>query len=355
MSSESPHTPSLLTSNIAQCVLQQRLGIVPLPAVLKREPNDSRYFKPQTTRKHGTLQDPGLQANNPILIAMSEFQSLWPAQRTPDFILSLGTGFEEGDKDEPTRSPVRLRFWKRILQELTIATKGSKLAQDWESAMPSEWRSRYNRLDMAYEVEPPLDNFAAIEPLKPLVSDWLQGNEQVKDVWELMLVSNFYFELDDYPFFEDGRFHCTGKILCRLPMSERGFETLQKVLRETHSFFLVGGHPVKSFDSASSTEGLTTGTSQSTIDGGLVRCVDQASAMSLPFMKHISFTTGSLDSTLDISLIGLTSKRRPISGTPKKLIDFITARKLDAPFGTIEHTQKSKTLPPLPLRTRYRD
>src|ERR1700712_3829198 len=51
-----------------------------------------RYFKPKTIEGVGTYQDAGQLRNNPIFIALSEVEAIFPHTQEPDFVVSLGTG-----------------------------------------------------------------------------------------------------------------------------------------------------------------------------------------------------------------------------------------------------------------------
>ncbi|EGE84051.2 hypothetical protein BDDG_06996 [Blastomyces dermatitidis ATCC 18188] len=131
----------------------------------------------------GSLQNGGTHPhnnNNPVHMALSEAQHLWPTTK-PDVVISLGTGS----------------------QSLVQSSKTSSF-------------QNFMRINFPFSGAPPAMNDAdATESM----SQWVrkQPRKRIEEALILLLVSCFYFILDAVPDFHSGLFYCVGSLQCRAP------------------------------------------------------------------------------------------------------------------------------------------
>lgn len=143
---------------------------------------------------------------------------------------------------------------------------------------------------------------------------------------DYILSSIFYFELEDYPTYTNSAYDCAGYILCRLDLPVRGRRFLYQRLSETSSLFIVQGRTV--------------------------RCVQSVPESTPPFKQRVRFVVQSLGASIAISIRGLTSTTRLISGFPTSARRLIEAQELDCPFGTASHSVPEKALPSIPCKRK---
>jgi len=281
----------------------------------------------------GTFQDGGLLNNNPVEMARWESQHIWPDKSEPDFVLSVGTGTV---KPTPAwtaigpRSPVRDGFMRRLYDTFMRSLDGERAWKEVNNSLSATSRARYHRLNLQLKgAEPCIDDVSVMSPLKEQAESFIRSSAEAQLVRDSLYASMFYFELDDVPRFDGDAYVCVGHIFCRLDLDRRGREALYGRLASTSSFFLVGGRPVP--------------------------CVQTVPKCVPPFKRRIQFTVQALAEELYISIRGITTRPRTISGLPTSAEDLLRRQDLSAPFGRVDHACAQKTLPRIPSKRRIEE
>ncbi|KAJ5035237.1 acyl transferase/acyl hydrolase/lysophospholipase [Bipolaris maydis] len=283
------------------------------------------FFKPQVVGSLGAFQDGGLQHNNPASIAQWEMQFLWPNKPQPDFALSLGTG-----TSSPTvvsKSPTISRFYIRLFKSFMRNLDGEDAWKRFLNSISPNVRQRFHRLNIRLAgPEPSLDDTFVIPELKSKVAQTIdEDRPRISSIFDSMIASIFYFELDNLPTLGNTGYDCSGFIFCRLDIPPDNLRYLYNRLLTTDSWFLIQGTPV------------------SCVQNGYV-------PKSLPpFRRHISFQVETLEEMLTISIRGIISKPLLISGFPTTIQKLIEAQQLDSPYGTVDHVDQ-KPLPTIPRK-----
>ena len=287
-----------------------------------------RFFKPRLLQNLGTFQDGGLHYNNPLNIAMWETKYIWP-DKVVDFALSISTGTTDHDVhalSAASYSPVKDRFLSRLYKTFMKSLDGEKVWREISNSLSEREKPRYHRLNLPIQGrEPTLDDIMSIDALKAQAQSWIQVNQRFLPSLDSIYAAMFYFELAEYPGYYDNAYKCVGHIYCRLDMSFQGRRRLYEKLDSTSSYFLVLGHPT--------------------------RCVDYIPTCSPvpPFKRRLQFTVETLDEDVGITLLGLTSSPKTISGLPQTVAELVRKQQLRSPFGRADCTGEEKALPPTPI------
>ncbi|KAI9848884.1 MAG: hypothetical protein M1837_006400 [Sclerophora amabilis] len=292
-----------------------------------------QYFKTKFLKNLGTFQDGGLRHNNPLSIALWEKRCLWPEKDGLDFALSLRTG--SSDRILPSNSvlklcsPVRDGFLSRLFRSFMLSLDGEKAWRDLFNTLSDDLRYRFFRLNLKMlESEPDLDDTLKMGALKAMAREHITSNSQVQDILDSIYASMFYFELDCLPKFYNGVVQCSGFVCYRLRSTTKSRSRLYERLTQTSSQFIISGRAIP--------------------------CVDFIPKSIPPFKKHLRFTTQSLDAQVSISISGLTTRPRSISGLPKSVKELIALQRLDVPFSQADHSRSERMLPEHP-RKRSRE
>ncbi|KAF2278979.1 FabD/lysophospholipase-like protein [Westerdykella ornata] len=282
------------------------------------------FFRPYAVRSLGTFQDGGLQHNNPASIAQWEMRFIWPNKDPPDFTLSLGTGttmLTNSCKDKE-------RFYVRLFRSFMRSLDGEDAWKRFFNSLPTSLRHRYHRLNIFLPgQEPRLDDVAKIAELKTQTAQAIIQDIDTAPVLDSMIASLFYFELDDFPNWSNGTYSCSGHIMCRIDLPADGRHYLYRRLCETSSWFIIQGCPVQ--------------------------CVEYLPTSLPPFRRLVEFSVETLDELLAISLRGITTSARQISGFPVTVQNIINAQQLERPFGSATHARTEKVLPAVPAKRAY--
>lgn len=197
------------------------------------------------------------------------------------------------------------------------------------NGVSSEERHRYHRINVGLpEGEPRLDDVDQIATLKELALQAIPVNETLTAVTDYMIASAFYFELDDIPARVGRHYQCCGYISCRLDLPLEGRSRLYEWFLVTSSWFVIQGRPAQ--------------------------CTKNIPKGLPPFRRRLSFLVDSLEETVSISICGITTTGKAISGFPTTIGKLITAQQLDCPFGTVSQTL-NKRLPLIPLKRARED
>ncbi|KAI9673847.1 MAG: hypothetical protein M1822_009583 [Bathelium mastoideum] len=224
-------------------------------------------------------------------------------------------------------SPVRDRFFSRLYKTFMLNLDGEKAWRELVNTMAPEKRARYHRLNLSLKgPEPAIDDVAAMRMLKTAAEECMSSKSQLSSLLDSIHASIFYLELDDMPYFTGEAFHCSGHIFCRLELPRDGKDALMTQLLATSAYFLINGAPVVA--------------------------VGPETKKCPLFRRRVRFEVTSLEDSLGISIRGLTSRPRSISGMPKTLNQLIHLQQLQAPFGHATHRAVQKHLPQMPLKRK---
>ncbi len=285
------------------------------------------------------MQDGGLKHNMPAKLATWEVKYLWPDRPDPDLLLSLGTGTMLDAPNSPhikgthmwsrmCESTMIGRFLKRLWKILMDSMDAQAAWVEFYNTLPLHLRHRFHRLNIQVPgPEPSLDDATRISELKDSTVQTVSlRTNAVTAVVDYMVSSMFYFELDALPKFDGHQYLCEGHIYCRLDLPHDGLFHLYDQLVATSSYFYVQGNPV--------------------------RCVGTMPRNPPPFKKRVVFTVSRRDEVIAMSIRGITSVPRELSGLPTTLEKLICHQRLESPFGTIEHTGfgVEKPLPAIPCK-----
>ncbi|KAK5128199.1 hypothetical protein LTR08_004067 [Meristemomyces frigidus] len=288
------------------------------------------YFKPKSIKHVGTFQDGGLQHNNPLSIALWELKHLWASKATPDFALSVGTGYTDSLFSKTTiggQSPVKDRFIARVLNTFMKSLDGEKIWKEFYNSLPEDSRNRFHRINLMVKgTEPAIDDLAGMLTLKTQAQDYARASGSLQPALDSIVASSFYYEMEDMPVFANGLYHCVGHIFCRLPLPQEGRRRLYTELMSTSSYFIVLGHPVA--------------------------CIERITKNLPMFKRRVQFTLGSLDDNINITLRGIVPTPLTISGLPKTARQLIDLQGLYAPFGRMDYTRAERCLPQIPLKRK---
>ena len=291
---------------------------------------DSRFFRPKMLAQIGTFQDGGLHHNNPVKLALWELKHMWPTKSSPDFVLSIGTGVSASLMSTFTvgpHSPVKDGFLTRVFKTFMRSLDGEKIWHEIYNSLPETEKDRYHRLNLTLEgTEPAIDDLNSMYDLRTKAAEFPQFAEVLRPVLDSIYASMFYFEFDEPPTPRGHGYFCSGAIFCRSRLEEQGRKAFLTKLKVTSSYFLICGQPVS--------------------------CVERLTKSTPIFKRRITFTVGSLDEPVRITLRGITSQPVPISGLPRSAKEIVQAQKLVAPFGRTDHTQTEKPLPLLPAKRK---
>ncbi|KKZ60143.1 hypothetical protein EMCG_05065 [[Emmonsia] crescens] len=223
------HSPA-----IRSCELVVKIDIVPGYGCVQTEKPDgifawqaacatsavSPLFPPVEIPEVGSFQDGGVkpQNNNSILLGLSEVKRLWPETPMPDVIVSLETcssTIAHSSKVSSFRNVFVDGFVLRGYRFINSSYDGEETSRDLENLLGDRAQKTYVRLNAPFPLSrhSVLDN-PDIDALTKWVWKCVKGSSEIKRVRILMLLSSFFFFLEDVLEFQSGLFHCVGSIWC---------------------------------------------------------------------------------------------------------------------------------------------
>ncbi|KIV98622.1 uncharacterized protein PV09_09590, partial [Verruconis gallopava] len=213
-------------------------GRVPLWEVARAASAAPGFFPPKHIQGVGTFQDAGPLENNPIVSALTEFKTVFPLIKKPDFVVSLGTGSARVDKTNPTVVS-HLRFWRnrtllRLYRLFMEKTRDRLLTYAFKPD------PGVHRLDVDFEGEEPrLDDVHSISALKYKVLSDLSLSSVIDVVARKLTASLFYFELNAVPERINGDYRIRGSILCTLRYPDPAYKSLlEKFAHDSVEFYI---------------------------------------------------------------------------------------------------------------------
>ncbi|XMA20309.1 hypothetical protein WAI453_013100 [Rhynchosporium graminicola] len=206
------------------------------------------YFKPKHITGLGTFQDGGLRENNPGNLTLEETAVIYPSIDELSLMVSLGTGSSR-PSDIPRMSPSRGIFQDGFIARLLRVFKlsfGSIRGHKFRSRRREGRKEQYFRFDMEFDgPEPALDNTTKMQELKTAARAAVHGSTELKRLARCIVAELFVFELDHDPSRENGKYLCTGRILCRRRANHHAFDILMKQLSKKSIKFFVEGRPIE--------------------------------------------------------------------------------------------------------------
>jgi len=283
-----------------------------------------RYFRPKFISKVGWFQDGGLWRNNPIGTALCEAQAIWPSVEEPDFVVSLGTGFQRQQPSSPRMSGPRgiLRDGSipRLCRAFLSSMSGRKVWQEFRNRRGAESKGRYFRFDIGFEgIEPGLDNTSKMQELRTQARAEFSDSRELDDLARSVVASLFYFELEPTPKYRNGKILCVGNILCRLRVGNPALEALFNQLSKGSAQFLLDEHAIL---------GAVEDRSSIDRDGN--------------FRKRVEFSICDRQRKISISLKEGSHPPNNVSGSPFSVDSLVGAQGMDAHFGRADHKKRKQ-------------
>ncbi|EUC27395.1 hypothetical protein COCCADRAFT_111821 [Bipolaris zeicola 26-R-13] len=203
------------------------------------------FFKPTTIKGYGDQQDAGLLRNNPIFMALSEAETLFPFTEEPDFVVSLGTGGPRPDTDDLCTSGSRSLLkdgWISRVARGSLATMAG--GRDWKALVSfgrPKSSGKYHRLDIKFDgPEPRLD---AVSDMISLQSSALHDtllSPVLDNIAECVVASLFYLKPHTRLRYRGRQYIGSGWIKCKLRHGEPALEVLLSRLHTAGARLLIG-------------------------------------------------------------------------------------------------------------------
>ncbi|KAA8902468.1 hypothetical protein FN846DRAFT_955469 [Sphaerosporella brunnea] len=175
--------------------------------------------------------DGALNFNNPVEIAYTESQLLWPDQSQRCLILSIGTGSMEAPQEIQTGSETVptpqsggsgdnlrsfVRMGKRQIEQSINCEKAWSDFMAKSDRLDQENAGRYVRMNVEFPKLPKIDKYEFIDDLIDGVKSYCDKNSSLlRDTANKLIASLFYLMLEGIEENKDG-YLCKGSILCRL-------------------------------------------------------------------------------------------------------------------------------------------
>ncbi|KAI1541065.1 Patatin [Pyrenophora tritici-repentis] len=284
------------------------------------------FFKPTTIRGYADQQDAGQLRNNPILMALSEAQKLFPGTEEPDFVVSLGTGGPRLNAQElyipGSRGLLKDGWIPRFCRGSLAAMAGDR---DWKALVSfgrPKSSGKYHRLDIEFDgPEPRLDAVSDMASLQsralgdPLLSPVLDN------IAECAIASLFYFKPHTRPRYMGGQYVGSGWIKCKLRHGEPALEVLLSRLCTAGARLLIGNRNVPDLHD---------------------KCIAKIGDCS-NFDETRNFCTSltfGVQGSFSIFLQEDSNTPRHISGSPFSVERLVRAEGLEAYFGRADHRKR---------------
>ncbi|KAG7419804.1 Calcium-independent phospholipase A2-gamma [Fusarium oxysporum f. sp. rapae] len=222
------------------------------------------FVHPETKRSY---IDGALMHNNPVSLAYSEVEKIWPGSFPPDIVLSIGTGMVVDPKSGKmkTKHNSKLGSFKRYIPRgylmrieaglgiIQSSTSCHEAWKDFRSMSVTDRRLRYNchRLNVGLKQRVEMDDVEKMDSLLEDCESYLcdgtkmfyydkayrNAPEHLQTVARRLLASLFYYVGPLERTMKGGK--CVGKIFCRL---EAGSASAKELLRD-HVRFRLGQIP----------------------------------------------------------------------------------------------------------------
>lgn len=238
-------------------------------------------------------------------------------------VLSLGTGTQaEGRSPQVTNTGVLFRGYRYHKYNIDAESAWHELLDE----LDPEERCDYLRLNIKFPgSEPAIDDVECMDELSTRVYSQPQGRQERKEVLSTLLITCLFFELDEYPSYTAGLFHCRGSIRCRLPG-----RALIRALLQNHSSELQyfkdsekPGFPVH--------ENLGFSVREEDICQDCYR-----------YIRPVQFTVEAMTDMISLSVRWGNNESRRLSGFPQSMAKVVDDQQLCCPFGSSTHDSPGK-------------
>ena len=271
-------------------------------------------------------------------LALEEIKTLFskdPSAKRSTLKVSLGTGKASDQDPEMYGSS---SWWKdlwfvRLCRALWLSIGGQEnsdafhrkelgsLEEDLKTGKKGR-RGQYFRFNVEFRgQEPRLDDPSKMSEMKALAQEVILHSKQLDRLAQCIIAELFVFELEleSVPRRENGRYSCTGYILCCHRSGTPAFEALLARLTRSSAKFLLRGRVLP----------------------GSIR--DRASlAKDGNFRKRVFFDVTSKQELFSLQLRERGSESYNISGSPFSLEWLIEAQELGRPFGRPDGVKRKR-------------
>ncbi|GBF63944.1 calcium-independent phospholipase [Trichophyton mentagrophytes] len=264
------------------------------------------YFKPMTMAA-GRFIDGGLGFPNPIDITSWERRRIWPEVKEADVCLSLGTGVTTPTNTDCERQlhPIKA-LWNSFMSFLD----GESSWVRFKNELKDDLKDDYLRFNPTIPSSFKLDTTNGIPLIRQNIHKQIDHEDLLVTAYRL-LVSNFYFVLDDLWRYSNGNYQCTGKIRCRADI----YNTVEALSR-------LGASNLEFV-----TDTIVLGGYQPNYD--ICQCCQR-------YAKGIQFSVRHPSDRIELSLRSQRGTRK-LSGFPQTISWFADIQGLSSPFGTPDH------------------
>jgi hypothetical protein len=258
-----------------------------------------------------------------MLLAYQEATDIWSGTKRIDFGLSIGV-----EVNRFGHFPMNANSRGRLKSGSTMS--GCIPGSPYE---PSRWRRMQGAVPDAVSsrlcrVKPytfrKIGNAAkvSIQALEAATHRYIASMPQAYgDALDSIYASWFCFELDCAPAYIHDSYRCNGVIFCQLQLDNESQVNLYHWLISYSAYFLIDGRPIP--------------------------CCRGIPHGCPPFRCRVHFEVAELHNAVAISIRGVTSRPRFISGFPCTVEHLIREQGIEAPFGRATH-RASRPLPLLP-------
>ncbi|KAH7363976.1 patatin-like phospholipase-like protein [Rhexocercosporidium sp. MPI-PUGE-AT-0058] len=216
------------------------------------------FFTPKRIAGLGKFQDGGLTHNNPYQLALKELKAMFPhdpSAKRSALKVSLGTGKAPDYEPElhGSNSWWRDMWLFRLARALWSAIDGqdngdairrmeANNQQDVRKAGKRPRQGEYFRFNVEFhDRQPRLDDSSKMPEMKSLAQEAMLHSKQLKRLAHCVIAELFVFMLESIPRKENGKYSCTGHILCRYRAKTLELEALLEKLAKSSAKFLLRG------------------------------------------------------------------------------------------------------------------
>lgn len=269
--------------------------------------------------------------NNPAALALAAAKELFPTRLNPGMLVSCGTGTGRSKKTRP-QSVTNLS-----------STNGGRVEKRRKSRPWSQWRlssvgrvfgafmsqndsnrefervrqqaadgANFFRLDFEHDgPQPALDDVADLKGRQAWAEEAAARSPTVDALALSVRAQHFYLELDSEPLYTDGRYACSGRIMCDIDLGTSAQMLLLDCLNRGEAQLLLDGQPVV---------------------GGCVGR-DAGEHGSSVVVQNVTFSVDTKQTKFSFDMREGSDKSSGISGSPFTIDRLVQAQGLDDYFG----------------------
>ncbi|KAH6704320.1 patatin-like phospholipase-like protein [Leptodontidium sp. MPI-SDFR-AT-0119] len=295
-----------------------------------------RFFTPKKIAGLGKFQDGGLTHNNPYKLALKEIKAMFPhdpSAKRSALKVSLGTGKAPDYEPElhGSNSWWRDMWLFRLARALWSAIDGhengdairrmeARNQEDEHKTGKRRRRGEYFRFNVEFPGrQPRLDDSSKMSEMKSLAQEAMLHSKQLNRLSHCVIAELFVFELESVPRKENGKYSCTGYILCRHRAGTFELEVLLEKLAKSSAKFLLRGRTLP---------GSARDRSSLARDGN--------------FRKRVCFDVDSKDDFFSLHLRERGPESYNISGSPFTVNWLVQEQRLGRAFGRPDGVKRKR-------------